>query len=645
MKYFLHCVLFSVLSPLFCKAQIINYGEDKSRYEYALGLYNAAKFSQAAEYCTDILTHARSSEVFKLRAMSYRGMGDYERSALDYSEAIQVRKDAQLYFDRALVYLCQKQFDKAELDLNEAVRLFKEQRPNYLKDNFSILEERGRVYYYLGYYKDAISDFRLATENGSFMATIDLLSALFRNKEFDEINQTCKSLLQQHQANPLDLLSDRCLYFYISSLKAITDSVATNQSLSFIEQALSYYHNNDTRCFQGFYYDLLSTKAYIQSSLGYDSASYDLYKKVFLANNKQADIKRRLDELKIKLGIDALPPAIAIKNPQVDANNTVTIAATKSSIEIYGSVTDSSGVASLLVNNRPVAKIEDDGLFVSNVELKPGRNDVLITAIDKNENKSEKNFVINVIEQSSQQADTSGIPELFNTANYFAILIAEKDYQDVGFNDLEAPVKDAMELKDILMKQYLFDEKNIALLSNPDRTSMLDTIRAKCENLSDQDNLLIFYAGHGMVRKIGSNIAGGYIVPSDAKKGSWNTYVSSEDLKSAVQYSASRHILFVVDACFGGALFRSIDDAPDNIKSQYNYKSRRLLTSGNLEEVQDNGKFIKNFKEFLINNTQKYTSASELYNFLMKNAETSTPRYDRIPDAGDSGGHFIFIRR
>lgn len=640
-----HFLLLLIALPFFCSSQILSYGEDKSRYEYALGLYNAAKFAQAAEYCTDILTHARSGEVFKLRAMAYRAMGNYEKAGFDYSEAIQIRKDPQLYFDRALVYLCQKQFDKAELDFNEAVRIFKEQRPNFLKDNFSILEERGRAYHYLGYYRDAISDLRMAAENGSSMAAIDLLSALFRNNDFEEVNQNCRTLLQQHQQNSLDLLSDKSLFCYVNSLKAITDSVPSSYSLSLIEQALSSYHNTDQRCFQGFYYDLLSAKAYIQSYLGYDSASYDLYKKIFLANNKQADIKRKLDALKLKLGIDAQPPAIAIKNPQVDENNSVTISTTKGTVEIYGSATDSSGIASVLVNNQPIPKIEDDGLFVTNVELKPGRNDIMITAVDKNENKTEKNFVINVLEQASPALDTANIPQLFNTANYYAILIGEKDYQDVGFADLEAPVKDALELKEILSTQYSFEEKNIQVFTNPDRISILDSIRARCESLSDQDNLLIFYAGHGMVRRMGSTIAGGYIVPSDAKKGSWNTYISSEDLKSAVQYSASRHILFVVDACFGGALFRSIEEAPDNIKNQYNYKSRRLLTSGNMEEVPDKGKFIENLKAFLKNNTQKYASASELYNFIMKNSESSTPRYDRIPDAGDSGGHFIFIRK
>ncbi len=255
---------------------------------------------------------------------------------------------------------------------------------------------------------------------------------------------------------------------------------------------------------------------------------------------------------------------------------------------------DSSGVASLTVNKKS-AQIEDDGLFVSTLELQPGINEVVIDAADKFENRTSKTFSINVVaEAASNINDTAGIPELFSYANYYAILIGEKDYEDPGFNDLESPAKDVSDLKKILTKYYQFNDKDVITLINSPRVNILDSITAKAESMKDDDNLIIFYAGHGDVKKLGTKILGGYIIPSDAKKESRATYISSEDLKSSIEGSEAKHILFVVDACFGGALFRgTMDEAPQNIKNLYNQKSRKMITSGNMEEVPDNGSFIQ----------------------------------------------------
>jgi hypothetical protein len=164
--------------------------------------------------------------------------------------------------------------------------------------------------------------------------------------------------------------------------------------------------------------------------------------------------------------------------------------------------------------------------------------------------------------------------------------------------------------------------------------------------LNGSDNLIVFYAGHGDVKKLNNQIVGGFIIPSDAKKGSKGSYISSEDLLETIAGTQAQHVLFIVDACFAGALNRSsLDEAPQSIKILYSNKSRKILTSGNVEEVPDQGKFIANLKRFLNNPGSKFFTGLDLYHYILYN-NTSTavnPMYERIVNTGDTGnGHFVF---
>jgi len=618
-------------------------GEIKQKYDYAYDLYSRGKLSETVSYCSEIIEQGKYMQVFKLRAMAYRSMGNYADAASDYNEALQRVHDPQLYMDRAMVFICEKEFESAGNDLNEAVRLFNERQPSYLKTNFLILEERARVYHFRGDYKSAILDFKSALESGSKMAYIGLLSSLFHSERFYEVKQYSDTLLRRKSEN--NLLSDSSLYYYVSVLNDISNNAATDKSLSIIERAIANYKNADNRCFQGFYYDLLTTKAYIETRLGQDSLSFEDYRSVYAANNKQPDIQQQIMTLKIKLGIDATPPVITLINPLVNSNGYVSLSSKKTKIEIFGNVKDSSGVATFLVNQVP-CKVEDDGTFVSKLELQDGKNEVYITAIDKFDNTIVKKFVIDLQSKGEADDDTAGIPELVSKANYYAILIGENDYQDNKFVDLNNPVKDIKEMQDILQKNYVFDPKNIKILPNSRKTDIIDTIDHISKSLTENDNLLIFFAGHGTIRKDGNSIRGGYLVPVDAKFGSWSTYISSDDIKEAITSSPAKHILFLLDACYGAQLLRSVmDDASIQIKNSYMEDSRNFISSGNNEEVPDKGEFIENLKSYLKTNTQKYLAAETLYVSVKHLTSSTTPIFERISSVGDHGGDFIFIHK
>lgn len=623
--------------------QVSSFENDKSVYDYAKKLYGKEQYIELITYLED--QGAVSSESLKLLAMGHQALAQYGRAINYYTEAIQRnRRDPALYINRAKCYYYEKDFNKALGDYHEVIRL--SDTSNLI---YTILEDLGKTHHYLGYYKEAIKNFKRALgEEYSKMTHIYLLGSLFRDNNFFELKYYSDSLLSNNRNSNYFLLSDSTLYYYVITLNQISNNIISDNSINNIERALSNFKNNNNHFFQGFFYDVLAVKAYLQNSLGHDSASYESYKQLLDGNNNQSDVALKLQELKRKLKMDVTGPEILIINPSFNADNSVAIPASKSSLPFFGQATDSSGIAYVYVNDKPIRKIEEDGGFNTTLDLHPGENIIRVSAIDKYDNKSEKTYKINLSAEEAKSESLADIQFLSNSPNYHAIIIAEQDYHDDGFKDLKKPISDAKELKDILVKNYVFNEKDIMLLSNVSRTEILDSIEGECKTLKDNDNLLIFYAGHGDKKMVGNQIAGGYLIPTDAKKGSWGTYISSDDLKQSIKYSPAKHILLIVDACFAGALLRSEDmeTASESIMNLYKFPSRRMLTSGNVEAVSDNGKFIQTVKEWLKNNTEKYKSADDLYQWVQKNSNNDySPQYEVFESFGDKGGRFIFIHR
>jgi len=623
--------------------------DDKSKYETAVENYNQAKYSLVITYCNDLLDIGTGDpDVYKLRGMAKKAIGDYANAAFDFKEALKGRRDPNVYYERGLVLMCLRKFKEAEFDFSQASRLYKQQSPGGI-DFFQHQEESGRASHYTENYRLAISSFTDAIQNGSTLAYIDLMSSLYQNSNLNELKFYSDSLLKASDFIPL---SNKTFYNYISALNDIASAEITETTLEKINNALKNFQPPANKCFQGFYNDLLYARAGILDELGKDTLAYRQYKQLYAANEALKEVRKKVDGLKKDLNMDAIAPEITIVNPIMNEHNSATIPATRGSYEIYVQVKDSSGIASVTLDSKPVSRWDDDGIFIRQVELNPGRNDIVITATDKEENSISKTFIINFEEKQSQVIDTAmdaDIPEISTETKYHALLIAEKDYADNGFNDLANPINDATELKDLLIRDYEFDEENVHLITNASRSAILDSLEKISKPLTDMDNLLIFYAGHGDVRRVNKNIEGGFIIPSDATKGDRATYISNETFLAPVKSSKARHILFVLDACFGGAFASrsiSMDDASKDIKNLYKLKSRRILTSGNLEEVPDLGNFISRLKEYFRKQKEKYSPAIDLYRFIRKNIVTNTnPQFDKIPNCGDVGGEFIFVRR
>ena len=166
--------------------------------------------------------------------------------------------------------------------------------------------------------------------------------------------------------------------------------------------------------------------------------------------------------------------------------------------------------------------------------------------------------------------------------------------------------------------------------------------------MTPNDNLLIFYAGHGWWDQDANN---GYWLPSDARRDSKIDWFRNSSLVDYLQEIKSKHTLLIADACFGGAIFKTrkaFTDAPKAIEKLYELPSRKAMTSGTLTEVPDRSAFINFLVERLENNTEKYLSSEQLFSsfrIAVINNSDVIPQYGEIRNVGDQGGDFIFIKK
>ncbi len=77
---------------------------------------------------------------------------------------------------------------------------------------------------------------------------------------------------------------------------------------------------------------------------------------------------------------------------------------------------------------------------------------------------------------------------------YYALVVGINDYQHM--QDLETAVNDASAVHDLLRREYGFESTLLLNASRYDVIRRLDALRAE---LTERDNLLVYYAGHGVL--------------------------------------------------------------------------------------------------------------------------------------------------
>lgn len=335
---------------------------------------------------------------------------------------------------------------------------------------------------------------------------------------------------------------------------------------------------------------------------------------------------------------DKTPPQIFVGNPPNLVNNRVTLY--KDLIDLRGSVVDESGVRQLRVNGVQTP-VKENGNFLINIPLAMGDNPITIEVTDVNDNIALKKFVIARKSMTGQE---------YNPANAknFLLVIGINNYQH--WPKLNNAVKDASDVASTLLSKYNFEFDNIIMLKDEQatRSNIYNSLRSLIEKVTPQDNLLIYYSGHGYFDQL---LNEGYWVPVESQPNSTGDYVSNTEILKIINNINSQHTFLVADACFSGSLFAETTRGyTENVEK---FKSRWGLVSGRLEVVSDgalgdNSPFAKNFVGYLRENQKEKFPASDLIQYVkVKVAEASnqTPLGNPLKNAGDEGGEFIFYKK
>ena len=229
---------------------------------------------------------------------------------------------------------------------------------------------------------------------------------------------------------------------------------------------------------------------------------------------------------------------------------------------------------------------------------------------------------------------------------YHALVIGNDDYRHLPA--LRTAVHDARVLAELLRSRYAFA---VTLLTNATRAEVVETLDELRERLQVNDNLLIYYAGHGWLDNEADK---GFWLPVDAREDRRTQWISNDTVRDALRALKAKHVLVVADSCFSGALMRGLADKPqrgnDYLQRMARTRSRQVLSSGGLEPVADAGSSGHSpFAAALIaalRGNRGVLDATTLYGELRRpvalNAD-QVPQFADIRMAGHEGGDFLFV--
>ncbi|NEU09668.1 hypothetical protein GZH53_15175 [Flavihumibacter sp. R14] len=343
--------------------------------------------------------------------------------------------------------------------------------------------------------------------------------------------------------------------------------------------------------------------------------------------------------------LDKTPPKIVITSPGADRG--LKVSTDGLDIMIKGTASDPSGLKEVRINGNVVFS-QLTGVFWGNISLKEGVNKIDVQATDGAGNIAEHSFEIQK-QVAKVVADNQIVTPVQKDGKNYALFIAAQNYDDASIPSLENPIPDAVRLKLLLKNNYNFDDANITTLFNPVKNDLRKAFLDFSETLQPEDNLVIFYAGHGIWIEKEKK---GYWLFTEAQRSDVNTWMPNKEVLDMIAKLPARHTLLITDACFSGSVFKTRGlgaGAPVALQEMDNKISRIAITSGNDTEVPDESVFMKYLVKALSENKEVYLTAQKMFiNQILEAvmSETKTePRYGTLELAGHVGGDFIFTKK
>jgi predicted nucleic acid-binding Zn-ribbon protein len=365
-------------------------------------------------------------------------------------------------------------------------------------------------------------------------------------------------------------------------------------------------------------------------------------------------------------------PKIEIIDPPLRPQRGSLMVVTRGLVEartVIGKVHAPAGILAFLVNDQDFIP-EPDGTFKVKVPLKGKETPVHLAAIDKNSRRAELEFIIfqdtkkaapvpeQQVDEENQEGKTLAamLPrEVFG--GFYALIIGNNAYRHLPV--LDTPHNDAKALAKVLSERYGFKTQ---VLLDATRYDILKALNEYRKVLTEKDNFLIYYAGHGTLEKATER---GFWLPVDAELENTANWVSNQDVTDLLKIISAAHVMVIADSCYSGSLTRNSvarleagmtpEKKAEWIKLMLKAKSRMALTSGGLNPVLDSGGgghsvFAKALIQALEKNRgilesfRLYTEVSALVADAARSEDFhQVPEFSPIRHAGHEAGEFFFV--
>ena len=189
--------------------------------------------------------------------------------------------------------------------------------------------------------------------------------------------------------------------------------------------------------------------------------------------------------------------------------------------------------------------------------------------------------------------------------NKWALLIGINRYQHTAtptLHDLNGPVKDVADMREMLQRIFGFKPPNIVTLTDEaaTRTMIIQAIKTHLvANAQVNDTVVIHFSGHGSY-KIRDGVREGTLVAHDSR-GPTGSDLDGSALSAAFREIAARNVTVVLDSCHSGNLIESRCPAsrqivarsapPDNREDEQDLPEERAAFRGNIRVQTEHTSF------------------------------------------------------
>ncbi len=406
--------------------------------------------------------------------------------------------------------------------------------------------------------------------------------------------------------------------------------------------------------------------AELEAQLAESEAAIARYEKEIAELNRKANASKvAVKEVPAEKVIATVTdgPAIEIIDPPMALTRSIPAVFAPSglsTVEIIGKVTSPAKLLTFKMNGKKLP-VNEAGLFQAEEPIGKKERQVEMLAIDNAGKKTMMKFMIipksgsadTAVAQGEKKSPSSKI----EFGNYYALLIGNNEYEKL--TDLKTPINDVKTVEKILRTKYGYKTE---LLLNATRYQILSALNKMREKLTENDNLLIYYAGHGELDGVNQR---GFWLPVDAEPDNNANWISNVSITDMLNIMSAKHVMVVADSCYSGSLTRasiarlqggmSAEKRNRWYKLMAKARTRTVLTSGGVKPVLDSGGgdhsiFAKAFIEVLQSN-DSILEGSQLYKAVLMRVKDAArrlrvdqnPQYAPLKYAGHEAGEFFFL--